>query len=494
MSLKVINRLTLSIFTCFQLALMTSPACFAGEKTKQVIADVVTSYGGERLSNISTISLQDQFNTFRDGQSYSPTDVDIENNRVELFIDIAKQRKDFRWVIGDKDSYSIRHWLFDGNDGYAISHSSKTHAKNDMVDFSFADRRHSHLLDTVIVQMLSSAPNDAIWLGEVDLFGDAHDKLRFTLKNDQELHLYFDQQSGLLTYMENVNQDASRTLRYRFKSHKKQQGIFFAQTVHVTRGGKPNTVITDREIAFNKKVFNQFDLPKGYGESAASMDMSEMSVQKVTDGVYLAGQRWGYSVFVDTGDGFIAAGGYSNLSKRFDAVKSFAKIDKPLQKMVVSHHHNDHIRGVPEAIKLGASFIITQPHVDTVNAVVDNSLNDEHFNIVENVASFADGKVIVIDMPSGHSSHNLMTYIPAAKLLFTADTYFSRQLTGTPFGGAHLHKIKARMKALNLPVEKFAAAHSSRVLTVMDFEESLTKKFKSVCPTHWAICQVMNAD
>jgi len=406
MSLKVINKSILSIITCCQLALIASPACFADEKTKQVIADVVASYGGEQLSNIRTISLQDQFNTFRDGQSYSPTEIDIQNNRVELFIDIAEQRKDFRWVIGDKDSYSIRHWLFDGNDGYAISHGSKTHAKNNMVNFSFADRSHSHLLDTVIVQMLSNNPSDAIWLGEVDLFGESHDKLRFILKNDEELQLYINQQSGLLTYMENVNQDASRTLRYRFKSHKKQQGVFFAQTVHVTRGGKPNTVITDREIAFNKKVFNQFDLPKAYGKSAASMDLSEMTVQEVTEGVYLAGQRWGYSVFVDAGDGFIAAGGYSNLTKRFDAVKTFAKIDKPLQQMVVSHHHRDHTRGMPEAIKLGATLILTQPHVDTVNTVVDNSLNDGNINIVENVASFSDGKVVVIDMPSGHSSHN----------------------------------------------------------------------------------------
>lgn len=494
MSLKVINKLTLSIITCCQLALITSPACFADEKTKQVIADVVASYGGEQLTNISTISLQDQFNTFRDGQSYSPTEVDIETNRVELFIDIAGQRKDFRWVIGDKDSYSIRHWLFDGSDGYAISHGSKTLAKNNMVNFSFADRSHSHLLDTVIVLMLSNDPNDAIWLGETDLFGDTHDKVGFSLNDDEELQLYINQQSGLLTYMENVHQDPSRTLRYRFKSHKKQQGVIFAQTVHVTRGGKPNTVITDREVAFNKKVFKQFDLPKTYGESAASMDMSEMTVQKVMDGVYLAGQRWGYSVFVDVGDGFIAAGGYSNLTKRFDAVKNFAKVDKPLQKMVVSHHHRDHIRGMPEAIKLGATLIIAQPHVDTVNALADNSLNDKNLNIVENVASFADDKVVVIDMPSGHSSHNLMTYIPAAKLLFTADTYFSRQLTGAPFGGSHLHKIKARMKALNFPVAKFAAAHSARILTDIDFEQSLTKEFKSVCPTDWAICQVVNAN
>jgi glyoxylase-like metal-dependent hydrolase (beta-lactamase superfamily II) len=275
------------------------------------------------------------------------------------------------------------------------------------------------------------------------------------------------------------------------KGHKNQQGLVFAQQVNVTRGGNPHLVVTNRQVQFNPAPANIFALPNNYQESPASMDMSSMTVQEITEGVYLAGKDWGYSVFVDTGEGFIAAGGYSKLMERFDAVKSFAKIDKPLQKVVVSHHHRDHIQGMPEAIELGATLIAVEQHVNTVKAVINTSSTNDNFDIVENTASFADGKVIVIDMPSAHSSHNLMTYIPAAKLLFRADTYFSRQVGGVPFGGADLQKISQRLHSLDLEVDKFAAAHSARILTAADFEASKKKVFEPVCPVDWAICQVM---
>jgi glyoxylase-like metal-dependent hydrolase (beta-lactamase superfamily II) len=463
----------------------------AANKTELIINLVMTTYGGEKFRKIKTIQLTDQFKTFRDGQSYSPQEIDIEHNYADVFIDVEKMRKNFRWIIGDKDDYSIRHWLFDGKDGYAISHASQTQSINDMVSYDFADRYHSHLLDTVIIQALITNRADATWLGEVNFFGQRHDRLRFRFSDNIEAELYINQKSGYLTYMEKTSDNAKRTLRYHYKGHKKQQGIAFAKDVHVTRGGNPNIVVTDRQVKFNKPIGNGFDLPKDYGASPASMDMSVMTIEEVMTGVYLVGQNWGYSVFVDVGDHFIAAGGYSELTERFNALKSFAKVDKPLQKMVVSHHHNDHIGGLAEAIKLGATLIAVEQHVNSVKGVVETPLNDAHFSLVENKASFANGQVVVFDMPSGHTSHNLMTYIPAAKLLFSADTYFSRQQNGAPFGGAHLQKINDRLTSLQLPVEKFAAAHSARILTAEDFLTSITKTIESVCPTSWQICQVM---
>ena len=474
-------------------AIALSSFSTAADKTELIINQVMTTYGGEKLRKIKTIQLTDQFKTFRDGQSYSPQEIDIEHNYADVFIDVEKMRKNFRWIIGNKDDYSIRHWLFDGKDGYAISHASQTQSINDMVSYDFADRYHSHLLDTVIIHALISNRANATWLGGVNFLGQLHDRLGFKFSDDIEVELYINQTSGYLTYMEKTSENAKRTLRYHYKGHKKQQGIVFAKDVHVTRGGNPNIVVTNRQVKFNKPIGSGFDLPKNYGALPASMDMSVMTVQEVMTGVYLVGQNWGYSVFVDVGDHFIAAGGYSELTERFNAVKSFAKVDKPLQKMVVSHHHNDHIRGLAEAIKLGATLIAVEQHVDSVKRVVETPLNDAHFSLVEDKASFANGQVVVFDLPSGHTSHNLMTYIPAAKLLFSADTYFSRQQSGAPFGGSYLQVIADRLTSLKLPVEKFAAAHSARILTAEDFSTSVTKTLESVCPTNWQICQEMEA-
>lgn len=485
------NKGTLLAMPLLTLLIMFSSQSFAGLTTKHVIEQVVKTYG---VAKLKSLHITDQYNTFREGQSYSPDEIDIEDNRVELSIDLMKKRKNFKWIIGDKGNYSVRHWLFNGEHGYAISHASKTMAKSDMVSFDFADRKHSYLFDTVIVSMIRENQHEISEYSEVSLRGELHFKLVMTGLRNDELAIYINKASGYVTYMEVLTNNAKRMLRYHYNNHILMQGFVFAQRAHATQGGKPYSLVTNRQVSFNHVADNDFTLPEQFGESAASADMSAMTVKKISEGVYHVGQDWGYSVFVDIGDGFISAGGYEAITERFEAVKAFAHVNKPLKYQVVSHHHSDHIRGMNEAAKLGAKFVTVKQHVNSVKAVVDSQLTDDDFHIVEQQAILANGKVMVIDMPSSHSSHNLMTYIPAAKLLFTADTYFSRQLDGVPFGGAHLKKIDDRLKALNLPVEKFSAAHSARLLTADDFSTSITKTLEPICPDSWNICQLMMAN
>ena len=62
----------------------------AANKTELIINQVMTTYGGEKFRKIKTIQLTDQFKTFRDGQSYSPQEIDIEHNYADVFIDVEK--------------------------------------------------------------------------------------------------------------------------------------------------------------------------------------------------------------------------------------------------------------------------------------------------------------------------------------------------------------------------------------------------------------------
>jgi len=489
---KRISRVTLFSITSLVLCLCSTFAAMATTKqASQVIDKVIATYGGENLQNIQSIEWQDQFSSFRYGQSYRPEEIDIENNYTDVFVDFANKRKSFRWVIGDKQSYRIRHWLFDGNTGYDITHARHSIAQNDSMSFDSADRRHSYLLDTYIIQALWINRATATWIGETEYLGYTHDRLLFTIAGNTEVELYIHQQSGYLSYMEKDQKNAKQTLRYHYKSHKKQQGIVYAQQAHLTRGGQPNRVVSSRKVVFNQQATEVFKLPSDYNEFPATMDMSKMSVQEIAKGVYLAGQDWGYSVFVDVGKGFIATGGYSGLSERLKAVKSFANVDKPLLKLVVSHHHIDHLGGVSEALKLGAKLIVVEQHINSVSDEVGQELTREHIDIVERISSFADGQVVVFDLPNSHSSHNLMTYIPAAELLFTVDFYYSRQLSGSPSGGVHLENLTNKLNTLNFSVEKFAAAHSARVLTGDDFATSITTIIEPVCPNDWIICHAV---
>jgi len=84
-----------------------------------------------------------------------------------------------------------------------------------------------------------------------------------------------------------------------------------------------------------------------------------------------------------------------------------------------------------------------------------------------------------------------MTYIPSAKIVFTADFYFSRQHSGEPEGYQTLKKFKDHLKTLNFDFDYLAAAHSGRVLTKENLENSIaniSNVKKEVCPINWDIC------
>ena len=239
----------------------------------------------------------------------------------------------------------------------------------------------------------------------------------------------------------------------------------------------------------NPDVTKAFALPIGYGEESPTLDFAEMAVKKLADGVYLAGKNWGFSIFVDAGDYFIAAGGYAGLTDRFDAVKAFAGTDKPLKYQLVSHHHIDHLGGMKEAAELGATFVTVADHVASIRESAGISIADDRFILVDGTASVADGKAMVVDFPSGHTSHMLVSYFPGSKIAFSADTFFSRQKAGSPSGYDGLDALKKLFADLNLDAQYFAAAHSGRVLTAADMDAALGNVPEdAVCPADWTFC------
>ena len=87
-----------------------------------------------------------------------------------------------------------------------------------------------------------------------------------------------------------------------------------------------------------------------------------MMAEQLSDNIYLAGQDWGFSVFLDAGNYFIGTGGYEDLGLRLAAVQKLVGNDKPLKYQVVSHHHIDHLEGMKEANELGGQFISVKEH------------------------------------------------------------------------------------------------------------------------------------
>lgn len=470
------------------LAVTTNGAASAGPEEDRIIDRAIEAYGGEAFTGMQNFVLREKFKRFPYGQSYDPSVVDISHSDALITVDFAGNRKDLRWFRGIKPNFGTQHQIFTGEKGFRLNHNKKTITENGSLRFANVDRRITYFLDTYLVRLLNDARETASEGGEIIFEGSPMDKLKFTAEGYPEMTLYFDKETGLLKQMRRPDWMPGQTHIYQYAGHREKEGIQYATETFVTRGGDPSYVTTNRTIDFNEEIDSTFTLPTGYGDAAPVIDFSEMTTKKITDGVYLAGQNWGFSLFVDAGDHYVAVGGYDRLKERLAAVQKLAGNEKPLGYQIVTHHHMDHTGGMGEAADLGATFIAVKEHVSTVRKMAATDLPDDRFQLVEGSADIAGGLVKVVDFPNGHASHNLLTYVPAAKMVFTADLFLSRQTSGAPDGYEGLKRFKAALADAGFDAQNFAAAHSGRILTAADLDAAINNIPEEVCPDGWPQC------
>ena len=474
---------------CAAALLLGSLSAHAQPSLEPLLEKTIKTYGGDKLRSLQTLKLTESYRQFDYGQSHHPSEVDMEPGVFELSIDFNRRQKNFQWVIGDKTGYSIRHWLYDGRQGYRIGHATQSIAKSEGISFAGVDRRYGQVLDTLLVKMLADNRESAGWADKPLLEGKA---VSFSNGDGQRFTLYIDSQTGYVMGMSRAGWQPDQAFIYHYANHRRQDGLAYAADTYLTDAGEPRYVTRSREVTFNPTVADDFVAPTGYSEQAKRLTFPEMVVNKLADNVYQAGKEWGFSIFVDAGDHFIAAGGYEGLTERFDAVKTYSGLNKPLKYMVASHHHDDHLEGMNEAALLGAIFVAAADHIPSIREVVEAPLADDRFVSGEEFARRTSGQVRVIDHPSGHANHNLMTYVPAAKLLFSADTYASRAGSGAPNGHSGLKRLAALLTVEGAEVTQFVASHSPRVLTDEDFRASLQKIVTPVCPADWQSCRIIH--
>lgn len=100
-----------------------------------------------------------------------------------------------------------------------------------------------------------------------------------------------------------------------------------------------------------------------------------------------------------------------------------------LTHIFITHHHIDHVEGIPELKDAyGAKVIGPQPEADKIAGLDETYGDGDNFD-------FAGRRVDVIHTP-GHTLGHVCFHIPSEKLLFAADTLFAlgcgRLFEGTP--------------------------------------------------------------
>lgn len=485
------SKAILFVVVLFLVPMITMAQESTGEDS--IVSQVVNAYGGEKLLQMQAFRLVDNYKAFRYGQSHRPDSVDMLSNRAATTVDLTRNRIDFRWIREFQDHFVAQHQMFNGSLGYRIEHASNTWQLSDNISFARADRFHTLFLDTRLAQLMSQA-NATISVKETILHrGETLKVVDLEPAGLPKLTLYINAQNGLIKKMTRPSWRPDMGFEYQYSNHTAQQGITYAKDFYVTRGGNPFYVSTQRQVdwgldASSEQFRQYFRVPKHYVQGGKSIDFSSMTVTALSTNLYLVGKEWGFSLFYEADDHFVATGGYEGLTDRLNALNQFIGKNKPLKYQIITHHHTDHLSGMPEVAELGAKFVTVAANIDSIQEQLEQPLPDERFIIVDKQLSLLDNKIQILDFPNGHANHNLLSYFPDEKVIFSADLFISRQKTGTPEGYPGLIDFKQAYEAAGFKPTSFAASHSGRVLTLEDLNDSISKIQKQVCPPDWTIC------
>lgn len=464
-----------------------APTAIAGDSEGRLIEKIVAAYGGDALTEARSLAVVNDIRNISNGQSADPAETNIAISKTKLVIDFENQRKSFENWNKNRGGVFLNQAIFDGEAGYAINHGTKTSSVNANLTYEAVGGGTMRTLDTTLVTVLLENRDSAVRGEDVRYRNRPHETMTFPMAGSPDLTIFVDKESGLISKMTREN-PAVGTLQYVFTDHKMNDGVAYAAQSSFMVAGQPTTLIVDRKVSVNDDDSSDFRVPSDYQEQGANIDTSEMMVRQLADGIFYAGQNGGFSIFVDAGDHFVAAGGYAGLTARFDAVKAEAGIDKPLRQQIVTHQHSDHIGGMAEAATLGAEFVTVAEHVGSVQGQFPEALPEDRFELVEGKASYAGGRVEVYDISTAHADHYLLVYVPEIDLVFSADHFSTNLEQGLPTANNNMATFRTAVEALDLDIDSFLGAHGTRPLTMQDLRTATNGYVEVECPGNRPIC------
>jgi glyoxylase-like metal-dependent hydrolase (beta-lactamase superfamily II) len=218
-------------------------------------------------------------------------------------------------------------------------------------------------------------------------------------------------------------------------------------------------------------------------------------VEKLGDGVFKIGGNY-TSIAVDMGDHILVVeSGQSDA--RGMAVMAAAKQaipNKPIRFVVNSHPHFDHASGLAAAAAEGATILTHNNNEDVLEKLLSgprtltgdslSKATTKRTNVVSGVGTRdvrkgANGKLVELHhVPNEHSDGMLVVYLPAEKVLWSADITI---VNPNPGQLGTLRSLSQTLDKLKLDFNTFMPAHPpnpDRALTQADFKTALTPAAK----------------
>ena len=475
------------LFLFIYLGVGVSNKSYAASNEVEILAKINNAYGGELLMQAKSVRILDKYKQFYSDQGISADFTEVFKYHIDLTIDFEQKRKSLTvWESKDRGNRLIQ-TIVDETDGteYNVLHAQ--FEKNDAIQYKQLGSLSIQTHDTLLARLLLLHPEKTKRIENAYFRGVTHHKLSMSLEDWPELTLWIDSHTGLITKVSRPYRNGDK-IEYVFSNYAQKQGVTFAKDFQLNIAGEPYRISTSKDIEINPLFPNVAGGAENYSKRGKTIDTRSMVVKSFSHGAYYVGQGHRFSLFYDAGDYFYGVGGNSQLKSRFEALQQYLNTNKPLKFQVATHHHSDHLEGMIDAYRLGATFITVDAHIPAIQKAIGSTIDKKRVVTVKQQSHFEQGNFQVFNIPSSHSNQNLMVYLPKSKLMFTADHFSSDLVSDLPNvdkGTVILHKA---IKTLDIDVNKFVGAHGSRVLSKNELARVSASFKKELCPNNLRVC------
>ena len=460
---------------------------------RAVIDNAVEAIGGaDALRSIETVTLRLDGDTwtrlqmptaeppFEAGTFHEALTFDLKNNRLRL-----EQRAVGNGFEGDNTV------ILAGGEGtnYDLRARTSTPIPASQVQQQQFVQFYRRLPNLLLRQALDRA-NSLRYLGSEDFEGRKHDIVTFSMPDAQQVALYIDAKSGLVSKYELIlidpltGEDTSEILFADYAANGKlkvpQSWVWRVAGDVQARykvSAEFNRPLTDQTFQFDDAGFRRV--------SAAPANLAA-NVEKLADGVYViqnvAGQNQN-TLAVEMRDYIVAVEAPGTSGGADDVIKKIKEAipGKPIRYLAMTHHHGDHIGGLRSFIAEGATVVTTAGNRKVVERMavapqidrLAKSPRKPEFLFLENGRrTFTDGNqtVELIDVgPNPHAKEMVIAYLPKQRIVFQGDL-FNVPANDAPPGPPQPTTVSfvQKLKELALPVDRIAGVHG-RTATFVEF-------------------------
>ncbi|WP_027375387.1 MBL fold metallo-hydrolase [Chryseobacterium sp. UNC8MFCol] len=275
----------------------------------------------------------------------------------------------------------------------------------------------------ILKQLLSDSKDESLLAEEKDFIIS-----RKTSAGTEEY--LFDKNTFLLKKISKTQ--GQDTLIQRFDDYSSTDGLMIARKSSLERNG--TLVYSDSLTSFryNKGIDKKvFDFPAGY--KSVTEQSPKLSAKNLAKDIYLI-----ENVDGDRNVLFVNMGTYIVLTEApvsSSTAQSILEIIHttlpgiPVKYVHLSHFHNDHIAGIAQLVREGASIICTESMKQPVTAMLSNTDNNLYkngkvdFMVFNGKKRLQNGRKTLefFEIPNSHAKGMSFLYIPDEKLIYQGD-------------------------------------------------------------------------